>query len=184
MQNNCTLIVDPDCRGLEDHWAKTAFDLLVGVVIFVLVCEFSEGVQPDRSLAAVLGILSDSDVLPEVAESSREARAQAAKADAQSGAPILCATDALSLMVSTPEYFRIAPLRNTPELRHMRWSSSVEIGGSSTSNFCTRDADASCGTSWANICEPGNRSRIPRPIPKIRRFSIPIYNRPQFQLHI
>ena len=92
VQNICTLIVDPDGRGLEDHWAKTAFDLLVGVVIFVLVCEFPESVQPDRSLATVLGILSDGGVFREVAESSAEARAlaaaeKAAKAGAQGGAP-------------------------------------------------------------------------------------------------
>ena len=92
VQNICTLIVDPDGRGLEDHWAKTAFDLLVGVVIFVLVCEFPEGVQPDRSLATVLGILSDGGVFREVAETSAEARAQAAaekaaKAGAQGAAP-------------------------------------------------------------------------------------------------
>ena len=33
VQNICTLIVDPDGKGLEDHWAKTAFALLVGAVI-------------------------------------------------------------------------------------------------------------------------------------------------------
>ena len=92
VQNICTLIVDPDGRGLEDHWAKTAFDLLVGVVIFVLVCEFPEGVEADRSLATVLGILSDGGVFREVAETSAEARAQAAaekaaKAGAQGAAP-------------------------------------------------------------------------------------------------
>jgi type IV secretion system protein VirD4 len=92
VQNICTLIVDPDGRGLEDHWAKTAFDLLVGVVIFVLVCESPEGVEPDRSLATVLGILSDGGVFREVAETSAEARAQAAaekaaKAGAQGAAP-------------------------------------------------------------------------------------------------
>ena len=92
VQNICTLIVDPDGRGLEDHWAKTAFDLLVGVVIFVLVCEFPEGVEPDRSLATVLGILSDGGVFREVAEASAEARAfaaaeKAAKAGAQGAAP-------------------------------------------------------------------------------------------------
>ena len=92
VQSICTLIVDPDGRGLEDHWAKTAFDLLVGVVIFVLVCEFPDGVQPDRSLATVLGILSDGGVFREVAEASAEARAyaaaeKAAKAGGQGAAP-------------------------------------------------------------------------------------------------
>jgi type IV secretion system protein VirD4 len=30
VQNLATLIVDPDGRGLESHWQKTAFALLVG----------------------------------------------------------------------------------------------------------------------------------------------------------
>ena len=33
VQNIATLIVDPDGKGLEDHWAKTAFALLVGCII-------------------------------------------------------------------------------------------------------------------------------------------------------
>lgn len=33
VQNICTMIVDPEGKGLEDHWAKTAFALLVGCVI-------------------------------------------------------------------------------------------------------------------------------------------------------
>ena len=87
VQNICTLIVNPVGGGLEDHWAKTAFDLLVGVVIFVLVCEFPEGVQPDRSLATVLGILSDGGVFREVTEASAEARAQAAVENAANAGP-------------------------------------------------------------------------------------------------
>ncbi len=60
VQSICTLIVDPDGRGLEDHWAKTAFDLLVGVVTFLLLCDPPEVVPSfERSLATVLAILSD-----------------------------------------------------------------------------------------------------------------------------
>jgi len=33
VQNIATLIVDPDGKGLNDHWAKTAYALLVGVII-------------------------------------------------------------------------------------------------------------------------------------------------------
>lgn len=36
VQNLATLIVDPDGKGLEDHWAKTAYALLTGVILFVL----------------------------------------------------------------------------------------------------------------------------------------------------
>ena len=33
-QNIAMLIVDPDGKGLEDHWAKTAFALITGVILF------------------------------------------------------------------------------------------------------------------------------------------------------
>lgn len=33
--NIATMIVDPDGKGLNDHWAKTGYDLMSGVVIFV-----------------------------------------------------------------------------------------------------------------------------------------------------
>jgi len=35
-QNLATLIVDPDGKGLESHWQKTAFALLVGVILHAL----------------------------------------------------------------------------------------------------------------------------------------------------
>ena len=36
VQNLATLIVDPDGKGLEDHWSKTAQGLFVGVILHVL----------------------------------------------------------------------------------------------------------------------------------------------------
>ncbi len=36
VQNLSTLIVDPDGKGLEDHWSKTAQALLVGVILHVV----------------------------------------------------------------------------------------------------------------------------------------------------
>ena len=52
VQNIATMIVDPDGKGLNDHWAKTGFDLLVGVILHVLYAE------EDKSLARVQGLLS------------------------------------------------------------------------------------------------------------------------------
>lgn len=43
VQNLCTLIVDPDGKGLESHWQKTAFSLLVGVVLHGLYKGLEEG---------------------------------------------------------------------------------------------------------------------------------------------
>jgi len=39
VQNIATMIVDPDGKGLNDHWAKTGFALLVGVILHVLYAE-------------------------------------------------------------------------------------------------------------------------------------------------
>jgi type IV secretion system protein VirD4 len=36
VQNLATLIVDPDGKGLDSHWQKTAFALLVGVILHAL----------------------------------------------------------------------------------------------------------------------------------------------------
>ena len=60
VQNIATMIVDPDGKGLNDHWAKTGFDLMTGVVLFVLLYWEPQG--PDvrlRCLHAVQAILSD-----------------------------------------------------------------------------------------------------------------------------
>lgn len=36
VQNLATLIVDPDGKGMDDHWTKTAYALLTGVILYVL----------------------------------------------------------------------------------------------------------------------------------------------------
>ncbi|OIO75084.1 MAG: conjugal transfer protein TraG [Zetaproteobacteria bacterium CG1_02_53_45] len=53
VQNIATMIVDPDGKGLNDHWAKTGFDLLTGVILHVLY------VEEDKSLARVQSLLSE-----------------------------------------------------------------------------------------------------------------------------
>lgn len=73
VQNIATIIVDPDGKGLSDHWAKTGFDLLTGVILFVLL---EPTIRPsDRSLATVQAILSDGGVIREMAESDAKKRA-------------------------------------------------------------------------------------------------------------
>lgn len=52
VQNIVTMIVDPDGKGLNDHWAKTGHALLVGAVLHVLYAE------PDKTLAGVANFLS------------------------------------------------------------------------------------------------------------------------------
>jgi type IV secretion system protein VirD4 len=56
VQNLVALLVDPDGKGLETHWQKTAFALLVGVILHVLFKARREG--PPATLAAVDGIMS------------------------------------------------------------------------------------------------------------------------------
>lgn len=53
VQNIVTMIVDPDGKGLNDHWAKTGHALLVGAVLHVLYAE------EDKTLAGVANFLSD-----------------------------------------------------------------------------------------------------------------------------
>jgi type IV secretion system protein VirD4 len=57
VQNLATLLVDPDGKGLESHWQKTAQALLVGVILHVLYKARLEGT--DATLPAVDAMLSD-----------------------------------------------------------------------------------------------------------------------------
>ncbi|MBP8285336.1 MAG: type IV secretory system conjugative DNA transfer family protein [Rhodoferax sp.] len=66
VQNVSTMIVDPDGKGLQDHWAKTGFDLMTGVIIFVLVSDELEDAQ--RNMSTVQAILSDGGPVRELAE--------------------------------------------------------------------------------------------------------------------
>jgi type IV secretion system protein VirD4 len=54
VQNIATIIIDPDGKGLNDHWAKTGLILLVGTILHVLYAE------PDKTLRGVAGVLSRS----------------------------------------------------------------------------------------------------------------------------
>ena len=57
-QNIATMIVDPDGKGLNDHWAKTGFALLVGTILHVL---YATEVK-EKTLKAVANLLSDPNV--------------------------------------------------------------------------------------------------------------------------
>lgn len=53
IQNLVTMIVDPDGKGMTDHWAKTGHALLVGTVLHVMYSE------DDKTLRGVATFLSD-----------------------------------------------------------------------------------------------------------------------------
>lgn len=57
VQNLAVLIVDPDGRGLADHWQKTAYALLVGVIVHVLYKRIVEGTP--ATISEVDRLLSD-----------------------------------------------------------------------------------------------------------------------------
>lgn len=57
VQNLATLIVDPDGKGLEDHWQKTSQALLVGVILHVLYKARNDGTA--ATLPAVDAMLAD-----------------------------------------------------------------------------------------------------------------------------
>lgn len=59
VQNLVTLIVDPDGKGMESHWQKTAFALLVGVILHALYKARDTGTR--ASLPSVDALLADPD---------------------------------------------------------------------------------------------------------------------------
>ena len=65
VQNLATLIVDPDGRGLDTHWQKSAQALLVGVILHALYQAQDSG-SATPSLSDIDALLSDPD--REVAE--------------------------------------------------------------------------------------------------------------------
>jgi type IV secretion system protein VirD4 len=60
VQNLATLIVDPDGRGLETHWQKSAQALLVGVILHALYRAREKG-EDTPSLSNIDDLLSDPD---------------------------------------------------------------------------------------------------------------------------
>ncbi|MDD5280456.1 type IV secretory system conjugative DNA transfer family protein [Acidithiobacillus sp.] len=83
VMNISTMIVDPDGKGLSDHWAKTGFDLMTGVVIFVKLAKelTGETLETKRCLATVQAILSDGGPIREIAE-KEEAKKASTRDDA------------------------------------------------------------------------------------------------------
>ncbi|MCR2831468.1 type IV secretory system conjugative DNA transfer family protein [Acidithiobacillus ferrooxidans] len=71
--NISTMIVDPDGKGLNDHWAKTGFDLMSGVVIFVKLTP--ELKNDERCLSTVQAILSDGGPIRKIAERIEQEKA-------------------------------------------------------------------------------------------------------------
>jgi len=59
VQNLVTLIVDPDGKGLNDHWQKTAFALLVGVILHVLYNAKNDPEAPRATLTVVDNVLAN-----------------------------------------------------------------------------------------------------------------------------
>ena len=55
VQNIMTMIVDPDGKGLQDHWQKSGQALLVGVALHVLYAE------KNKTLNGIIDFLSDPD---------------------------------------------------------------------------------------------------------------------------
>lgn len=82
VQNIATILVDPDGKGLSDHWAKTGFDLITGVILYVLLAE--EIPDSQKCLATVQAIMSDGGPVREIAERAAEQRALEAAESAES----------------------------------------------------------------------------------------------------
>ena len=57
VQNLATLIVDPDGKGMDSHWQKTSYALLVGVILHALYKAKNEGTP--ASLPVIDAMLAD-----------------------------------------------------------------------------------------------------------------------------
>ena len=70
VQNITAIIVDPDGKGLNDHWAKTGHALMTGVVLFVILYDWSKigGGENMRNLATVQSIMSNGGPIRVIAE--------------------------------------------------------------------------------------------------------------------
>ncbi|HHE3601789.1 type IV secretory system conjugative DNA transfer family protein [Pasteurella multocida] len=58
VQNLATLVVDPDGKGLKDHWQKTSYMLLVGLILHVIYKSRTDG-SVTASLAGIDALLAD-----------------------------------------------------------------------------------------------------------------------------
>lgn len=86
VQNLTTMIVDPDGKGLADHWAKTGHALLVGAILHVLYSEDDKTLRgvatflsnPNRDVVQTMEAMMNTNHLgngkahPVVAEAARE----------------------------------------------------------------------------------------------------------------
>ncbi|KXU39015.1 conjugal transfer protein TraG, partial [Ventosimonas gracilis] len=63
VQNLATLIVDPDGKGLDTHWQKTACALLVGVILHALYLKRAD-LKFKANIAAIDAMLSSPDGTP------------------------------------------------------------------------------------------------------------------------
>jgi type IV secretion system protein VirD4 len=89
VQNIATMLVDPDGKGLNDHWAKTGYSLIVGVTLHCLYVAKTQGrvaaiqdignclANPDMTMADTFNAMlatkhKDGAVHPVVASCARE----------------------------------------------------------------------------------------------------------------
>ena len=104
-QNIAVMIIDPEGRGFKDHWDRTAFGLLTGVILHVLYLRAARGEV--ASLADVARILSDSSrpsdqLYDEMASQSHNAIAAAGQV--QRNRPEKERSSVLSTVVQRPNH--------------------------------------------------------------------------------
>ena len=57
VQNIASIIIDPDGKGLEDHWAKTGYALLTTMILHLIYKAEKEGFTPN--LSQLRGLIND-----------------------------------------------------------------------------------------------------------------------------
>jgi type IV secretion system protein VirD4 len=158
IQNLTTLIVDPDGKGLQTHWQKTAQALLVGVILHVLYKSQQEGMP--ATLPTVDAMLSDPD------RDIRELWMEMIMQDYLDGKshPVIAAS--ARDMLDRPEE-EAGSVLSTAKSYLSLYRDPIVASNISTSDFCIRDLmHHENPVSLYIVSHPNDKSRL-RPIVRI-----------------
>lgn len=156
VQNLVNLIVDPDGKGLETHWQKTAHALLVGLILHVLYQSERDGTP--ATLPAVDAMLSDPD------RDIRELWMEMVLPENGGAHPVIAA--AARDMLDRPEE-EAGSVLSTAKSYLALYRDPIVAGNISDSDFCIRDLmHHATPVSLYIVSHPNDKSRL-RPLIRI-----------------
>jgi type IV secretion system protein VirD4 len=160
IQNLTALIMDPDGKGMEDHWAETADSMLVGVIIHVLY-KAKNGDGPPASLPAVDAALSEPNrPIGELWKEMLEYK------HIQSGVPHSLAAKVARDMIDRPEK-EAASIISTAKRKLRLYRDPIVARNISRSDFHIKDLmNHEIPVSLYIVANPANKDRL-RPLVRI-----------------